>query len=63
MAAELGEVRRATNALYLRSFHNDAETGPLRIAAQAALGRAFRLSGICDPRRRWPALIRHLCYI
>jgi hypothetical protein len=55
--------RRATNALYLRSFRNDAETGSLRIAAQAALGRAFRLSGIRDPRRRWPALIRHLLYI
>jgi hypothetical protein len=55
--------RRATNALYLRSFRNDAQTGPLRGAAQAALGRAFRLSGIRDPRRRWPALIRHLLYI
>jgi hypothetical protein len=55
--------RRATNALYLRSFRNDAKTGSLRGVAQAALGRAFRLSGIRDPRRRWPALIRHLLYI
>jgi hypothetical protein len=55
--------RRAANALYLRSFRNDAETGDLRLAAQAALGRAFRLSGIRDPRRRWPAVIRHLLYI
>lgn len=52
--------RRASNAFYLRSFRNDAETTALRIAAQAALGRAFRLSGIRDPRRRWPALIRHI---
>jgi hypothetical protein len=55
--------RRATNAIYLRSFRNDATTGALRNAAQAALGRTFRLSGIRDPRRRWPALIRHLLFI
>ena len=55
--------RRATNAFYLRSFRNDAATGPLRIAAQAALGPAFRLSGIRDPRRRWPPLIRHMFYV
>jgi Protein of unknown function (DUF1559) len=55
--------RKATNAFYLRSFRNDAATGSLRSAAQAALGSAFRLSGIRDPRRRWPALIRHLLYI
>jgi hypothetical protein len=55
--------RQATNAIYLRSFRNDAATGPLRAVAQAALGPAFRLSGIRDPRRRWPALIRHLLYI
>lgn len=55
--------RRITNALYLRSFRNDAQTGTLRSAAQAALGRSFRLSGIRDPRRRWPALIRHLFYL
>jgi hypothetical protein len=55
--------RRTTNAIYLRSFRNDAATGTLRIAAQSALGRAFRLSGIRDPRHRWPAIIRHLLYI
>ncbi len=55
--------RKATNAIYLRSFRNDATTGSLRSAAQAALGQAFRLSGIRDPRRRWPALIRHFLYI
>ena len=55
--------RRATNAIYLRSFRNDATTGALRTVAQAALGPAFRLSGIRDPRRRWPALIRHLLYM
>jgi Protein of unknown function (DUF1559) len=55
--------RRATNAFYLRSFRNDARTGALRTAAQQALGPDFRLSGIRDPRRRWPWLIRHLSYI
>jgi hypothetical protein len=55
--------RRVTNAIYLRSFRNDARTGALRTDAQAALGRAFRLSGIRDPNRRWPGLIRHLLYI
>jgi hypothetical protein len=54
---------RVTNAIYLRSFRNDASTGELRTLAQAALGPAFRLSGIRDPRRRWPALIRHLFYL
>jgi len=55
--------RRAANAIYLRSFRNDARTGGLRVAAQAALGREYRLSGIRDPRRRWPWLVRHLLYI
>jgi hypothetical protein len=49
---------RVTNAFYLRSFRNDAQTWPIRQAAQAALGRAFRLSGIRDPRRRFPLLLR-----
>jgi hypothetical protein len=43
---------RDTNALYLRSFSNDRQSWPVRKAAQSALGRTFRLSGIRDPRRR-----------
>ncbi|HEV7278915.1 MAG TPA: DUF1559 domain-containing protein [Pirellulaceae bacterium] len=43
---------RRTNAFYLRSFRNDPDTWPRRKAAQRALGRQFRLSGIRDPRRR-----------
>lgn len=54
---------RATSAIYLRSFRNDATTGRLRTVAQQSLGSGFRLSGIRDPRRRWPWLIRHIFYI
>jgi hypothetical protein len=55
--------RRPTNAVYLRSFRNDAVTGRLRAAAQTTLGSEYRLSGIRDPRRRWPWLVRHLLYV
>ena len=51
---------RVTNAFYLRSFKNDPESWPIRKAAQAALGRTFRLSGIRNPRRRWPIFLRVL---
>jgi hypothetical protein len=51
---------RRTNALYLRSFRYDEYTWPIRQAIQAALGRGFRLSGIRDPRRRWPPVIRYM---
>ncbi len=51
---------RVTNAIYLRSFRNDRDTWPIRKALQAALGRRFRLSGIRDPHRRWPVLLRFL---
>jgi hypothetical protein len=51
---------RAVNAFYLRSFRNDPATWPIRKAAQAALGRKFRLSGIRDPRRRWLPVIRYM---
>jgi hypothetical protein len=50
---------RPANALYLRSFRNDRSSWPLRAAAQRALGRKFRLSGIRDPRRRWPPVLRY----
>jgi Protein of unknown function (DUF1559) len=52
--------RKPTAAIYLRSFMNDPATYPIRIVASAALGRSCRLSGIRDPRRRWPWLIQHL---
>jgi hypothetical protein len=55
--------RRRTNAFYLRSFRNDARTGPIRLSVQNALGSAFRLSGIRDPNRRWGHLLRHLFYV
>src|ERR1700722_2758494 len=54
---------RRTNAFYLRSFRNDARTGPVRVAVQNGLGRKFRLSGIRDPQRRWGHLWRHLGYV
>jgi hypothetical protein len=54
---------RPVNAFYLRSFRNDRRTWPLRKAAQAALGRAFRLSGIRDPSRRWPVVVRYLALL
>ena len=61
----LQSVRRllpsnAPNAFYLRAFRNDSKSWPVRMAIQQALGKRFRLSGIRDPRRRWPFLIRHL---
>jgi hypothetical protein len=50
---------RPTNALYLRSFSQDGETGAIRTALQRAFGPGFRLSGIRDPRRRWPKVLRY----
>ena len=51
---------RRTNAFYLRSFTNDKATLPIRQEILRGLGAGFRLSGIRDPRRRWPAVIRYL---
>ncbi len=51
---------RVTNAFYLRSFRNDPTSWPIRTAAQAALGRKFRLSGIRDPRRRGLWVVRQV---
>jgi hypothetical protein len=50
---------RPTNAFYLRSFTNDRATLPIRQEVLRGLGGGFRLSGIRDPRRRWPALLRY----
>lgn len=44
--------RRATDVFYLRSFKNDAQTWPIRVAIQEAIGSRWRLSGIRDPQRR-----------
>ncbi len=49
---------RITNAIYLRSFRNDTRTGRIRQSIQEGLGRKFRLSGIRDPKRRWPVFLR-----
>jgi hypothetical protein len=51
---------RSVSAVYLRSFSHDRETGAIRTALQSAFGRKFRLSGIRDPRRRWPKFLRYL---
>jgi hypothetical protein len=55
--------RQATTAVYLRSFRNDPVAYPIRTVVSGALGPGFRLSGIRDPRRRWPWLVRHLLYL
>jgi hypothetical protein len=54
---------RVTNAFYLRSFRNDPVTWPIRKRLQAEFGRDFRLSGIRDPRHRWPPVLRMLLTI
>jgi hypothetical protein len=54
--------KRGVNAFYLRSFRNDRYSWPARKAIQAALGGDFRLSGIRDPTRRMPVLLRGLLF-
>ncbi len=46
--------------IYLRSFGNDAGTGRVRVDIQRAVGGGVRVSGIRDPRRRWPLLLRYM---
>jgi hypothetical protein len=55
--------RQVTTAIYLRSFRNDPVAYPIRTVISRVLGPGFRLSGIRDPRRRWPWLVRHLFYL
>jgi hypothetical protein len=55
--------RQAPSAIYLRSFRNDPVAYPIRTVIARVLGPEFRLSGIRDPRRRWPWLLRHLVYL
>jgi hypothetical protein len=54
--------RRVVNAFYLRSFRNDRCSWHVRKAIQAALGPEFRLSGIRDPKRRMPVVLRFLAF-
>lgn len=44
--------RRPTDIFYLRSFKNDSNTWPIRVAIQSAVGGKLRLSGIRDPKKR-----------
>jgi Protein of unknown function (DUF1559) len=53
---------RPTNAFYLRSFTNDAATLPVRQEIVRGLGKELRLSGIRDPRRRAPRVLRYLLW-
>jgi hypothetical protein len=55
--------KQPVNAFYLRSFRNDRRSWPVRKAIQTALGRAYRLSGIRDPRRRMPLVLRPLAFM
>ncbi len=51
---------RAVGVFYLRSFRSDGETAAVRLELQRAFGRRVRISGIRDPRRRWPKVIRYM---
>src|SRR5262249_23118583 len=53
---------QAVNAFYLRSFRNDRKSWPIRYVIQAELGRNFRLSGIRNPSRRIPLVLRFLMF-
>ena len=50
--------KRRTNAIYLRSFGKDSESKVIREHIEVVLGPDYRLSGIRDPRRRVPHIIR-----
>lgn len=54
---------RPTDVLYLRSFRTDADTAAVRTSLERALGEVFRVSGIREPRRRWPAVVRFMSYL
>lgn len=54
---------RPTDILYLRSFRTDDETGGIRTSLERALEPEFRVSGIRDPKRRWPGIIRFMSYL
>lgn len=52
--------RQRVGVIYLRAFRNDHRSGPIRSAAQLALGKEVRLSGIRDPRRRRSYFFRYV---
>lgn len=54
---------RATDILYLRSFRTDIDTADIRTALERVLGDQHRVSGIRDPQRRWPAILRFMSYL
>ncbi len=54
---------RPTDILYLRSFRTDDTTGGVRTSLERALDPQFRVSGIRDPRRRWPRVLRFMSYV
>jgi hypothetical protein len=54
---------RATDILYLRSFRTDTDTADIRTALERVLGDQFRISGIREPRRRWPTVLRFMSYL
>ena len=49
-----------TNAIYLRSFSKDSESKRIREHIEIVLGEEYRLSGIRDPRKRFPYILRPL---
>jgi hypothetical protein len=51
---------RMVDILYLRAFKYDQETSRIRYDIHKAIGRKLRVSGIRDPRRRWPRIIRFM---
>lgn len=50
--------KRDVDLVYLRSFRNDRATSSIRFDLHRAIGGALRISGIRDPRRRWPKFLR-----
>ncbi len=50
---------RETDVLYLRSFRYDRASAGIRTDLHRVFGRTARVSGIRDPRRRWPKLLRY----
>lgn len=52
-----------TDILYLRSFRTDTETADIRTALERVMGEKQRISGIREPRRRWPMVLRFMTYL
>jgi hypothetical protein len=54
---------RPTDIIYLRAFRTDSTTGGIRTSLERVLDPQFRVSGIRDPKRRWPAFLRFMSYL